>query len=141
MNREIYAATVARYNQILHIDCYAVPASIGNEIHACLFHAPRLVEIVASDSKLIEYGKNELFPRWGRILTPTKLFPAIRPFEKIPMGIETINNVKAQEWEMLILNVIGGIYKGMEVDNVDIIHAEFGRIEIKKGRGKIGEYA
>ena len=141
MDRSIYATTVARYNQELSIDCYAVPASIDNGIFACFFHAPRMVEIVASDSKLIEYGKNELFPRWGRILTPTKLFPIIKPFVKVPMGIDDIKPIKAQEWELIIHSVIGGQYTGQDLHNVDIIHSEFGRIEIKKGRGKIGEYA
>ena len=141
MNRMIYANTVARYINQLNIDCFAVPAMVGHEIHACLFNAPVMVDIVASDSKLIEYGKNELYPRWGRILTPTILFPAIRPFAKIPMGIDSIKTVKAQEWELIIHNVIGGGYTGQDLLNVDIIHPIYGRIEIKKGRGRIGEYA
>ena len=141
MDRTVYANTVARYIDQLHIDCFAVPAMIGREINACLFAAPTMIDIVASDSKLIEYGKNELFPRWGRILTPTIIIPVIRPFVKIAMGIDDIKPIKAQEWELIIHGVIGGKYTGQDLHNVDIIHPVYGRIEIKKGRGKIGEYA
>jgi len=141
MDRMIYADTVARYIDQLKIDCFAVPAMIGREINACLFDAPTMVDIVASDSRLIEYGKNELYPRWGRILTPTLLLPAIKPFIKIPMGITDIKPIKAQEWELIIFSVIGGEYTGQDLLNVDIIHPIYGRIEIKKGRGRIGEYA
>lgn len=141
MDRIIYADTVTRYINQLHIDCFAVPAMIGCEINACLFNAPTIIDIVASDSILIEYGKNELYPRWGRILTPTLLLPAIKPFAKIPMGITDIKPVKAQEWELIIHSVIGGEYTGQDLLNVDIIHPIYGRIEIKKGRGRIGEYA
>ena len=140
-DRKVYADTVQRYIEQLHIDCFAVPAMIGHEIHACLFNAPIMVDIVANNSKLIEYGKNELYPRWGRILTPTILFPAIRPFAKIAMGIDDIKPIKAQEWELIIHSVIGGEYTGQNLLNVDIIHPVYGRIEIKKGRGRIGEYA
>lgn len=141
MDRKVYADTVTRYIDQLRIDCFAVPAKIGNEIYACLFDASLLPAIVASDSKLIEYGKNELYPRWGRVLTPTALFPDIRPFAKIPMGISDIKPIKAQEWELIIHSHIGGEYTGQDLHNVDIIHEIYGRIEIKKGRGKIGEYA
>ena len=141
MNRQVYADTVSRYIEALKIDCFAVPCMIGHEINVCLFEAPKMVNIVASDSRLIEYGKNELFPRWGRILTPTLVLPVIRPFAKIPMGISRIDTVKAQEWEQIILAHIGGEYRGMILNDVDVIHPVWGRIEIKKGRGKIGEYA
>lgn len=141
MDRTVYANTVLRYIKQINIDCFAVPAMINNEIHVCLFTPETMVNVVASDSKLIEYGKNELYPRWGRILTPTVLIPVIRPFAKIPTGIKTLNGVKAQEWELIVLNAIGGEYTGQDLNNVDIIHPVYGRIEIKKGRGKIGEYA
>jgi len=141
MDRQVYADTVSRYIDQLHIDCFAVPAMINREIHACLFDAALLPPIVASDSKLLEYGKNELYPRWGRILTPTILIPVIRPFIKIPMGIDDIRPIKAQEWELIIYSRIGGEYTGQDLHNVDIIHPIYGKIEIKKGRGKIGEYA
>ena len=140
-NREIYAATVSRYIDQLHIDFFAVPVKFGREIYACLFPAHRMVEIVASDSKLIEYGKNENFPRWNRVLTATTVLPEIRPMYKFPMGIDDIKSVKAQEWELIIHSHIGGEYTGQDLHNVDIIHPIYGRIEIKKGRGKIGEYA
>lgn len=141
MNRKVYADTVSRYIDQLQIDCFAVPAMIDHEIHACLFQAPTMIDIVLSDSRLIEYGKNELYPRWSRVLTPTILIPIIRPFVKIPMGIDDIKSVKAQEWELIIHSRIGGEYTGQNLYNVDIIHPVYGRIEIKKGRGKIGEYA
>lgn len=141
MDRTVYADTVSRYIEQLKIDCFAVPAMINHEIHVCLFTPETMVNVVASDSKLIEYGKNELYPRWGRILTPTVLIPAIRPFAKIPTGLKSLDGVKAQEWELIVLNAIGGEYTGQDLHNVDIIHSLFGRIEIKKGRGKIGEYA
>ena len=141
MNRTVYANTVSRYIDQIKIDCFAVPAMINNEIHVCLVTPDTMVNVVASDSKLIEYGKNELYPRWGRILTPTVLIPVIRPFAKISTGIKTLNGVKAQEWELIVLSAIGGEYTGQDLLNVDIIHPVYGRIEIKKGRGKIGEYA
>lgn len=143
MDRTVYANTVRRYIEQLEIDCFAVPTNIGGEIFACLFNPDTMVHLVQSDSALIEYGKNETFPRWGRILTPTKVISAIHPFVKIPMGIsaEDFKAVKAMEWEQIILARIGGEYTGKDLHNVDIIHPIYGKIEIKKGRGKIGEYA
>lgn len=143
MNRTIYANTVRRYIEQIRIDCFAIPANIGGEIFACLFVPGTMVDLVESDSPLIEYGKNETFPRWGRILTPTKVISATHPFIKIPMGIsaEQFKTVKAMEWEQIIFAHIGGEYTGQDLHNVDIIHPVYGRIEIKKGRGKIGEYA
>lgn len=138
----------------LGIDFVALPLETTKALNIAITAPDRIYQLIEEESIMIQYDKGELYARWRRLYTATKVAPIIRPVLVIPTqykrlkDIPPYHNMLSRGFEIVTRDALNNYYGdgdavhiGDDISKGDVVSQHLGIIECKVGRGKFKKEA
>lgn len=152
MNTQIMNAIerLYKYIDIMQINTFFVPVLTGRGIAIQPLDAPSFADWItdyytANDNlpNCVYLNDDELFLRFNTTLSLTKIqLPSRGRYSYIQTQAKRYgqwpkhHNMIARGFEIFCTEIAGGVHRGDDISEVDIVHPYYGRVECKTMRGE-----